>query len=96
MWKVFASKRFEKQLDKLDPQISVRILQDMECLKEDPLHSEPSEDPRAKRLGLRYIRVAQTWRLFFRIQNKQVFVEFVAHRETGHEEIARFLRSLNL
>jgi mRNA-degrading endonuclease RelE of RelBE toxin-antitoxin system len=35
-----ASKRFEKQLDKLDPQVARRILQDMDCLKEAPCRAK--------------------------------------------------------
>jgi mRNA-degrading endonuclease RelE of RelBE toxin-antitoxin system len=96
LWQVLASKKFQKQLEKLDSQISKQILEDMECLKEAPMQSEVSEDPRARKLGIRYIRVAQVWRLFFRMRSKQVLVEFVAHRETGHEEIARYLRAINL
>jgi mRNA-degrading endonuclease RelE of RelBE toxin-antitoxin system len=97
LWPVLQSKFFEKQLKKLDPQIAREIIQDMECLKEDPLQSLVYEElPAARNLGLRYIKVSRDWRVFFRIKEKNVLVEFVYHRESAYEEVARRLRFLSL
>ena len=91
MWNVLKSKRFERQLGKLDPQVSKRILEDMESLKLDPLQSFVADDSRARKLGLRYIKAAHDWRVFFRIQDKNVLVEFLWHRESAYDEMRRFL-----
>jgi mRNA-degrading endonuclease YafQ of YafQ-DinJ toxin-antitoxin module len=85
-----------KQLEKLDPQIAKRITEDMECLRQDPLQSSAADDPRARRLGLRYIKVAHDWRLFFRVQGRDVLAEFVWHRETGYKELARYLSAIGI
>jgi len=87
---------FQKQLKKLDRQVAVQILEDMDCLKDDPLQSSVHDDPRARKLGLRYIKVAHDWRLFFRMKDQQVLVEFVFHRESAYEEAARYLCSMKL
>lgn len=94
MWQVLQSKTLQKQLKKLDPQIARQVIQDMDCLKEDPMQSSACDDPAARKLGLRYIQVAHDWRLFFRMQGKNVLAEFVFFRETAYEEVARYLRSL--
>jgi mRNA-degrading endonuclease RelE of RelBE toxin-antitoxin system len=96
LWEVLQSPTFQKQLKKLDPQIARQILEDMEVLKEEPLQSSVDQYPPAKQLGLRYIKAAHDWRVFFRVQAKKVLVEFVLHRETGYREVERYLRSLNL
>jgi len=97
LWNVLTNRKlFDKQLEKLDPQIAKRILDDMESLKQDPLQSSAADDSRARRLGLRYIKVAHDWRLFFRIQRRDVLVEFVWHRESGYEELKRYLKAIRI
>ena len=96
MWEVLTSRQFQKQLKKLDPQIARRILQDMDSLKQDPLQSFVDADPLARMLRIRYIKAAHDWRVYFRMEGKKVLVEFVFHRETAYEEVARYLRSLKL
>ena len=68
----------------------------MDSLKQDPLQSLVDADPLARRLGIRYIKAAHDWRVYFRTQDRKVLVEFVFHRETAYEEVARYLRSLNV
>jgi mRNA-degrading endonuclease RelE of RelBE toxin-antitoxin system len=96
LWEVLQSPRFQKQLKKLDPQIARRILEDIEILKDDPLQFPFDEYPPAKRLRLQYVKTAHDWRVLFRVQNKKVLVEFVVNRETGYNEVERYLRSLNI
>jgi mRNA-degrading endonuclease RelE of RelBE toxin-antitoxin system len=96
LWELLQSPRFQKQLRKLDPQVARRIIQDLDALKEDPLNTSVDDYPPARRLGLRDVKVAHDWRVFFRIQNKKVLLEFVVHRETGYKEVERYLRSLNI
>lgn len=96
LWNVLTSNKFNKQLEKLDPQIAKQILEDMECLKENPLKSSVADDPRARKLDLRYITVAHDWRLFFRIEQRNVLVEFIWHRETGYDELRRYLAAIRI
>lgn len=96
MWQVLQSKTLQKQLKKMDSQIARNILEDMESLKQDPMRSSVLDGALARKLGIRYIKVARDWRLFFRFHGKDVLAEFVFKRETAYEEIARYLQSLVL
>lgn len=96
MWDVLRHKRCEKQLRKLDPQVSKEILEDMKSLQEDPLQSDVADDERARKLGLRYIKVAHDWRVFFRLQGRNVLVEFLWHRKHAYDEMRRYLAAIRI
>ena len=58
MWQVLQSKTLQKQLKKMDPQIARKILEEMECLKQNPMDSLVLEGALARKFGIRYIKRA--------------------------------------
>ena len=96
LWALVISPKLKKQLKKLDPSIRKRIYQDMQCLTEDPLQGWAVDFPKARKLNLRYIKVAGDWRLIFRIHDKKVLAEFVDHRGNVYKELGRYLRCIQL
>jgi len=96
LWQILQSRRFEKKLRKEDPEVARRILRDLAVLKEAPLQGDAVMDERARKINLRYIDAAGVYRVFYRIEDKRVLLEFYHKRETCYEEIRRFLESLRL
>lgn len=90
MYKVRLTKRFKKQLRKLDRQIQRKVMEEIELLKTNPKFGEKLKGVLS---DIRRIRV-HDYRVAYKIHSSSETIEvfFVDHRKRAYQELERLRR----